>query len=81
MHSLSVMIGEWKQVLCRLGLLHTMRACEFEWYADPLVTQRWSRIFDQFAAVLSYGIGYISGGSLQVRGLFIIGLVRRHDPM
>lgn len=38
-------------------------------------------IFDQFAAVLSYGIGFMSGDSLQVRGLFIIGLVRRHYPM
>lgn len=38
-------------------------------------------IFDQFAAALSYRIGFMSGGRLQVRGLFIIGFVRRHDPL
>jgi hypothetical protein len=43
--------------------------------------ERWSRKFDQFAAVLSYSIGFISGGNLRVRRSSIIGLVRRHDPM
>jgi hypothetical protein len=42
---------------------------------------RWSWKFDQFAAVLSYSFGFISGGNLQVRSLSTIGLVRRHDPM
>ena len=43
--------------------------------------ERWSRNFDQFAAVLSYSFGFISGGNLQVRSSSAIGLVRRHDPM
>ncbi|PRY83096.1 hypothetical protein, partial [Donghicola tyrosinivorans] len=30
-------------------------------------TERWSAFFDQFAAALSYSIGFISGGNLQVR--------------
>ena len=43
--------------------------------------ERWSWIFDQFAAGLSYRIGFISGGGFQVRGPTIICLARRQQPM
>jgi hypothetical protein len=43
--------------------------------------QRWSWIFDQFAAGLSYSMGFMSGGGFQVRGPAIISLVRRQQPM
>ena len=49
--------------------------------AGRVLWQRWSRIFDQFAAGLSYRMGFISGGGFQVRGPTIICLARRQQPM
>ncbi len=43
--------------------------------------ERWSGIFDQFAASLSSGMGFMSGGGFQVQGGGIIGLSWRQQPM
>ena len=43
--------------------------------------QRWSGFFDQFAASLSSGMGFMSGGGFQVQGGGIIGLSWRQQPM
>lgn len=53
----------------------------YKWRHRDSVEERWSWNFVQFAAVLSYSFGFISGGNLQVRRSSTIGLVRRHDPM
>lgn len=47
----------------------------------PVVAQRWFRFFDQFAAGLSYSMGFMSGGGFQVHGPAIIYLRRRQQPM
>lgn len=43
--------------------------------------ERWSGIFDQFAAQLSFGMGFMSGGGFQVLVGGIIGLIWRQQPM
>ena len=43
--------------------------------------KRWSGFFDQFAASLSSGMGFMSGGGFQVQGGGIIGLSWRQQPM
>ena len=43
--------------------------------------QRWSGIFDQFAALLSSGMGFMSGSGFQVLVGGIIGLSGRQQSM
>ena len=43
--------------------------------------ERWSGIFDQFAASLSSGMGFMSGGGFQVLIGGIIGFSGRQQPM
>jgi len=43
--------------------------------------QRWSWFFDQLSAATSYSIGFMSGGSFQVRVLSIKGLCRGQQAM
>jgi hypothetical protein len=43
--------------------------------------ERWSGIFDQFAAQLSFGMGFMSGSGFQVLVGGIIGLIWRQQPM
>jgi len=47
-------------------------------FATP---ERWSWFFDQLFAAISYSIGFMSGGSFQVRVLSIIGLCRGQQAM
>lgn len=43
--------------------------------------ERWSGVFDQFAASLSYGMVFMSGSGFQVPVGGIIGLSWRQQPM
>ena len=43
--------------------------------------KRWSGIFDRFAAPLSFGMGFMSGGGFQVLVGGIMGLSWRQQPM
>ena len=43
--------------------------------------ERWSGIFDRFAAPLSFGMGFMSGGGFQVLVGGIMGLSGRQQPM